>query len=136
MSTSIEGYLAALRAQLSGADPALVQDALYDAEEYLRAEVPDPSDGAAFEAAVERYGTPEEVAAAYRETELEVARALRRPAPAVTQERSLLARFFGVMVDPAAYAALFYMFLALVTVVAVSTGAALHYAFQVFGVRF
>ena len=36
---SIEQYLAALRAALAGEDPALVQDALYDAEEYLRAEV-------------------------------------------------------------------------------------------------
>ena len=36
---SIEQYLAALRVALAGEDPALVQDALYDAEEYLRAEV-------------------------------------------------------------------------------------------------
>jgi hypothetical protein len=36
---SIDQYLQALRQELSGEDTALVQDALYDAEEYLRAEV-------------------------------------------------------------------------------------------------
>ena len=35
----IDGYLHTLRAALAGADPALVQDALYDAKEYLRAEI-------------------------------------------------------------------------------------------------
>ena len=35
---SIDDYLHALRAALAGADPALIQDALYDAEEHLRAE--------------------------------------------------------------------------------------------------
>ena len=39
LPTSIPAYLAQLRAALAGADPALVQDALYDAEEYLRAEL-------------------------------------------------------------------------------------------------
>ena len=61
--TSIEEYLDALRAQLAGADPALVQDALYDAEEFLRAETAGaPADPAALADAIERYGTPEEVA--------------------------------------------------------------------------
>ena len=44
---SIDQYLRQLREELAGADPALVQDALYDAEEYLRAEVaahPDKSE--------------------------------------------------------------------------------------------
>src|SRR5262249_1046020 len=36
---SIDEYLKQLRAALEGEDPALIQDALYDAEEYLRAEV-------------------------------------------------------------------------------------------------
>jgi uncharacterized membrane protein len=119
VSNTIDGYLAELRAQLAGADPALIQDALYDAEEYLRSEVPDPNDEAALAAAVDRYGTPEEVAAAYRETELTVARALRRPEPRA--DRSLAARFFGIVADPSAYGALFYMFLALVTGVAYFT---------------
>ena len=36
---SIDEYLKQLRQALAGEDPALIQDALYDAEEYLRAEV-------------------------------------------------------------------------------------------------
>ena len=39
LPTTIPEYLAQLRTALAGADPALVQDALYDAEEYLRAEL-------------------------------------------------------------------------------------------------
>ena len=39
LPTTIPEYLAQLRAALAGADPALVQDALYDAEEYLRSEL-------------------------------------------------------------------------------------------------
>ena len=37
--TTIADYLDRLRRALAGADPALVQDALYDAEEYLRSEL-------------------------------------------------------------------------------------------------
>jgi uncharacterized membrane protein len=39
LPTSIPEYLEQLRAALSGADPAMIQDALYDAEEYLRSEL-------------------------------------------------------------------------------------------------
>jgi uncharacterized membrane protein len=35
---SIDDYLAQLRRALEGADPAMIQDALSDAEEHLRAE--------------------------------------------------------------------------------------------------
>jgi hypothetical protein len=112
--SSIEEYLAALRGQLAGADPAVVQDALYDAEEYLRAETAEaPGDPEALARAVDAYGTPEEVAAAYLESERTVAAALRRPEPRV--QPSPWRRFFGIVVDPTAYGALFYMFLALFT---------------------
>jgi uncharacterized membrane protein len=36
---SIDEYLKQLREALAGEDPSLIQDALYDAEEYLRAEI-------------------------------------------------------------------------------------------------
>ena len=36
---TITAYLEQLRAALAGADPALLQDALYDAEDYLRSEM-------------------------------------------------------------------------------------------------
>ena len=39
LPTTIPEYLDQLRRALAGADPALVQDALYDAEEYLRSEL-------------------------------------------------------------------------------------------------
>jgi len=119
LANSVEEYLAQLRAALAGADPALVQDAIYDAEEYLRNAIAE-GDGSpeALEAALEAYGAPDEVAAAYREREATVAAALRKPAPAVPRSgfgASPLGRFFGVVLDPAAYGALFYMLLALAT---------------------
>ena len=78
---SIEQYLAALRVALAGEDPALVQDALYDAEEYLRAEVAANSGGSeadTLELISSTYGAPEEVAEAYRTTESRCAPRLRR----------------------------------------------------------
>lgn len=111
----IEQYLIELRAALADADPALVQDALYDAEEHLRAEMSEAGDDAEARWAeiVESYGTPEEVAQAYRETEITVARALKAPTP--VRPKSALGRFFGVLVDPSAWGALFYLVFALVT---------------------
>lgn len=115
MDRTVEGYLANLRAALAGADPALVQDAAYDAEEYLRDALAETDmSEEAFDAVVEAYGTPEEVAASYRDAEITVAAALRKPAPAVRSSNPV-ARFFGVLVDPGAWGALFYMVLALAT---------------------
>lgn len=115
MDRTVEGYLAELRTALAGADPALAQDALYDAEEYLRDAIAEHAGdpGAAFDSAVDRYGTPEEIASAYRDAELTVAAALRKPA--AKPRRSLLGRFFGVVVDPVAWGAMLYMLLGLAT---------------------
>lgn len=115
MDRTVEGYLAELRKALAGADPALVQDAMYDAEEYLRDALAE-TDGSpeAFDAVIEAYGTPGEVAVSYREAEITVAAALRKPAPAVKSSNPV-ARFFGVVVDPSAWGALFYLVLSLVT---------------------
>ena len=75
---NIDEYITGLRGALAGADPALVQDAVYDAEEYLHSEMAgcEGDVETCFAEIVERYGTPEEVAAAYLETEVTVARAL------------------------------------------------------------
>ena len=97
--TSIDEYLQALRAALAGADPALIQDALYDAEEHLRAEaagIPGKSEAELLEHIARTYGSPEEVAAAYRDTEAKVAAALQPPAPRRTQPPNLVSRFFAV----------------------------------------
>ena len=116
---SIDAYLKQLRAALADQDPALIQDAAYDAEEYLRAEIavhPDKSEADVLELIASTYGAPDEVAAAYRDTEAKVKAALNSPAarPAV-EAPSLLRRFFSVYRDPRAYTSVFFMLLALAT---------------------
>jgi hypothetical protein len=118
---TVDGYLSALREQLVGADPALVQDALASAHEYLRGEQAEAaasgrelSEAQLMARTLERYGTPEEVAEAYRESERTQQRLGPFPAP-TPRERSFGERVLGVVVDPRAYGSLFYMFLALAT---------------------
>ena len=116
MPTTIPEYLDQLRVALAGADPALIQDALYDAEEYLRSEMaenPGKSEAEVIASVAGSYGAPEEVAEIYRDTEVTVNKALRPPPP--QRRKSLLGQFFGVIADPRAYAALFYMLLSLAT---------------------
>jgi hypothetical protein len=116
LPTSIDQYLSQLRATLRDADPALVQDALYDAEEYLRGELaenPGESEAAVIARVAGSYGAPAEVADIYRDTELRVVRALRTP-PAAPR-KSVLGRFFGVATDARTWGALFYMLLSLAT---------------------
>jgi uncharacterized membrane protein len=116
LPTTIPAYLEQLRRALAGADLALVQDALYDAEEYLRSELaenPSRSEADVIAAVASSYGAPEEVADIYRDTEVRVETALRAPPP--RPRRTALGRFFGVVADPRTYAALFYMLLALAT---------------------
>jgi uncharacterized membrane protein len=115
---SIEEYLTELRAALAGEDPALIQDALYDAEEYLRAEAAANSgkpDADVLAHIVSTYGAPDEVAAAYRDTEARVKVALQSPVPRRADSPTVLTRFFSVYSDPRAYSSLFFMFLSLVT---------------------
>lgn len=113
---SIEQYLTALRTALAGEDPALVQDALYDAEEYLRAEVaanPGRNEADTLELISSTYGAPDEVAEAYRTTEKQVRTALAPPPRKAP--RTILGRFFGVYSDSRTWTALFFMLLSLVT---------------------
>ncbi|MDR7069210.1 putative membrane protein [Pseudoxanthomonas japonensis] len=116
LPTTIPEYLDQLRAALTGADKAMIQDAVYDAEEYLRSEMaenPGRSEAEVIASVAGSYGAPDEVADIYRETEVTVARALRPPVP--PKRTSALGRFFGVVADPRAYGALFYMLLSLIT---------------------
>lgn len=113
---TIKEYLAQLRTALAGADPAMIQDALYDAEEHLRSELaenPGMSEAELLAKISTSYGAPDEVAEIYRTTEKTVARALRTPPP--RPRRSVFGRFFGVLADPHTYGALFYMLLSLAT---------------------
>lgn len=139
LPTTIPAYLAQLRAALHDADRAMVQDALYDAEEYLRSELaaqPGRGEAEVIADVAGSYGAPEEVAEIYRETEITVNRALRTPSagaaplrraaavsagadpvppPAPPKPRSALASFFGVALEARTYGALFYMLLSLAT---------------------
>lgn len=140
LPTTIPAYLAQLRAALHDADPAMVQDALYDAEEYLRSELaaqPGRSEAEVIADVAGSYGAPEEVAEIYRETEITVNRALRTPSAGAApirraaaaspgtasvpppqtppKPRSALASFFGVALEARTYGALFYMLLSLAT---------------------
>ncbi|MGA9423106.1 MAG: sensor domain-containing protein [Rhodanobacteraceae bacterium] len=113
---TIEEYLQLLRAALRGADEALIQDALYDAEDHLRSEFadhPDIAEADLLSKIATSYGAPDEVADIYRDQEIKVARALRPPPPPA--RKSTMGRFFGVGADARAYAAMFYMLLALPT---------------------
>ena len=113
---TIAEYLEQLRAALRGADPALIQDALYDAEEHLRAELaeqPGRGEEEMLVKVVGSYGAPEEVAEIYRNQEIKIQRALRPPLP--PKRRSMAGQFFGVAADPRTYSALFYMLLSLAT---------------------
>ena len=134
---SIDQYLAQLRDALKGEDPALVQDALYDAEEYLRVEVAThegKSEADVLELIASTYGAPDEVAAAYRDTEAKVRAALKTPVPAAASA-SGWKRFFGVYLDPRAYTSIFYMLLALATGILyfaiVVTGLSLSFGFAI-----
>lgn len=113
---TIDEYLDQLRAALSNADPALSQDALYDAEEYLRSELaehPEWDEATMLANVAKSYGAPEEVADIYRDKEVQVETALRAPPTPV--RRTPWGKFFGVLADPLAYSSLFYMILSLAT---------------------
>ncbi|MEP6547951.1 MAG: sensor domain-containing protein [Gammaproteobacteria bacterium] len=112
---SIDQYLKGLREELAGEDAALIQDALYDAEEYLRAEVaahPGKSEADVLELIASTYGAPDEVASAYRDTEKKVKAAMTTPR---RLPKSGAGAFFGVFLDPRAYTSLFFMLLSLAT---------------------
>ena len=120
MFKNIEEYLEKLKKELKGSDPALLQDALFDAEEYLRTaldetvkKTPGISEEEALQTLIERYGLPVEVASAYKDIESRV-----RPALAVSEmriTRPQRAKFFGVVTDAQAWGAFLYMLLSGIT---------------------
>jgi uncharacterized membrane protein len=120
MENNIDGYLQNLKAEMKDCDRATVQDALSDAEEYLRnaldnvkAGKPGVTEQNVFDAIVEEYGTPAEIADAYRKIEA-------RTSPSLSvrtqkKNRSFLTRFFGVVIEPRAWGALLYLLFTLAT---------------------
>ena len=130
MIQSIDDYLSQLKKELSGCDRATIQDALSDAEEYLRTALNSVtsndatiSEADALSQIIERYGMPEEVATAYREIEHRITPALAQPsypdepeeAKKEKDERPLLSRFFGVFADFRAWGAFLYLLFSLLT---------------------
>ncbi len=128
MINSIEQYLSSLKKNLAGCDRATIQDALSDAEEYLRTALnnapvdSDISEAAALLQIIEKYGTPEEVSVAYREIEHQITPALSRASypeepkeQDIKDERRFLNRFFGVFADPRAWGAFLYLMFSLLT---------------------
>ncbi len=141
MIKTVEQYLAELKKELNKSDRATIQDALSDAEEYLRTALnsaretsPDVPEEETLAAIVTRYGAPAEVAAAYKEIESRTPpafngsalRAAKTPvappftapapaAPAVADRRSFLVRFFGIFAEARAWGALLYLLFALGT---------------------
>jgi hypothetical protein len=136
MIKSIEEYLTELKKALADSDPATIQDALADAEEYLRTALsgavsqnPGINEAEALFTIIAKYGEPSEVAAAYKENESRTPPALapqpvrevkpqiaggvpETPAP---DRRGFFGRFFGVFAEPRAWGSLFYLILALAT---------------------
>jgi uncharacterized membrane protein len=113
---TIDEYLEQLQSALRDADRAMTQDALYDAEEYLRSELaehPEWDEATMLRNVATSYGAPEEVAEIYRDKETQVENALRPPVE--KPRRSSLGKFFAIFGDPLAYSSLFYMLLSLAT---------------------
>ena len=120
MINSIDGYLDSLKVALKGCDSATIQDALSDAEEHLRTAIDQglKESDKVVEAdillnVIEKYGTPDEIATAYRDIEDRIRPAFERTR--VTNNKSILSRFFGIFADAGAWGSLIYMVFALVT---------------------
>lgn len=112
MHKEMGNYLRALEAALRGADPATIQDALADAEEHLTLALErgeHAANGDPLAAAVAEYGSPEEVAAAYRDLERRMPLPFA-PAGEKGNGRPFWRKFFGIVFDLRAYGALFYLF--------------------------
>ena len=120
MENNIDGYLRQLKSEMKDCDRATVQDALSDAEEYLRNALdnlktnkPAVPEANAFASVVEEYGTPAEIADAYRKIEARTSPSL--VARTTQKNRSFLSRFFGVVIEPRAWGALLYLLFTLAT---------------------
>jgi len=120
MSHDIKTYLEELKRELEGMDTALVQDALSDAEEFLTTAVedglashPGETDANVLGGIIDKYGTPAEVAAAYRGMESPFPGLVRPARPSKTKKG--LSEYFGVITDLKAWGSFLYMVLSFVT---------------------
>jgi hypothetical protein len=120
MIKKIEEYLDQLKKELSGSDPALIQDALSDAEEHFRTALdemlessPELSETDILQTQIEKYGTPPEIASAYKEIESRIVPAFAPQKP--KSSRPLWAKFFGVIKEARTWSAFMYILLSALT---------------------
>jgi hypothetical protein len=137
MIKKIDEYLDRLKTELKGSDPALIQDALFDAQEFFRTALeesfeatPGISEAEALEPLIKKYGTPSEVASAYREIESRVPPTLASPETQFAQSQR--GKFFGVVADRRAWGAFLYMLLSGLTGFIFGTWALLGTAISLF----
>ncbi|MBU6996960.1 MAG: sensor domain-containing protein [Theionarchaea archaeon] len=110
---SIDHYLKDLEHALKGLDPALIADALDDAEEHLESSIEDITsrkkspDQEALNLAIEEYGSPLDIAEEYRKLEP----VKGRENTTKKEKRSLLYQIFGVYLEPKTYLNLVYLLL-------------------------
>lgn len=117
----IEEYCTELKLELQGSDPAVLMDATNAAYEYLSNEIDlnlssdsQLSLGDAAARAVEKFGTPFEVAQSFLELEEQVSRAFSLDgSKAGLRKRGH--RFFSIISDIRAYTSMLYMILSVVT---------------------
>jgi uncharacterized membrane protein len=120
MIKTVDAYLDQLKAALSGSDSALIQDALSDAEEYLQtalesvqAKNPQLAKEESLQQIIDTYGSPQEVASAYREVESFIGPSsteVQKPA-----KQSYISRYFGVISDARAWGASLYAIMSFLT---------------------
>lgn len=120
MFDNVDAYLKQLKKELKGYDPALIQDALSDAEEFLRTalksaknENPSISEEEALGPILEKYGSPEEIASAYKEIEFRFSPSLTSATP--QRDGSALRKFLRIYGDSQAWAATLYLIFSAVT---------------------
>ncbi len=128
MIKTVEEYLSQLKKELSGCDRATIQDALSDAEEYLRTALDKEAEGTSLSETdvlstiIEKYGSPEETAAAYREIESRLTPALvthrlrsEDSHPEKREHKGFIKSFFGVFADPVTWGSFLYLIISLAT---------------------
>lgn len=109
---SIKQYLKELTHALKGLDPALIADALDDAEEHLELAVEEyvtsekKDKKEALKIAIEEYGSPLDIAEEYRRLESEKVEEVM-----TKKKRSLFYQIVGVYVEPKTYLNLTYLLL-------------------------
>jgi uncharacterized membrane protein len=141
MNKQIEQYLNQLKVQMAGCDKATIQDALADAQEHLVTALdnrmeddPGRLEEEVLQSIIAEYGSPEEVADAYKQAEIYLTPYIASTGRA--NGRGILDRFFGIYGDPAAWGSFLYMVIAMATGILyftwVTTGTALALSFSLF----